>query len=164
MPFRFPIMLVIFFLIFTGGRIIPFLFVAFGLWFVLGVVRQGALIERRPGVTSAELDDLRTEVAIGLLEVDDDKRLTTNKAARSRFETAGRHYTKASAMLDRGVRRRERDAVAETLYRARYELEAVSASLDGRTVSASPEPPTRTTAVEVATRSPRRRRAYYCCW
>jgi hypothetical protein len=67
-------------------------------------------------------------------------------------------------MLDRGVRRRERDAVAETLYRARYELEAVSASLDGRTVSASPEPPTRATAVEVATRSPRRRRAYYCCW
>ena len=157
-------MLVIFFLIFTGGRIIPFLFVAFGLWFLLGVVRQGALIERRPGVTSAELDDLRTEVAIGLLEVDDDKRLTTNKAARSRFETAGRHYTKASAKLDRGVRRRERDAVAETLYRARYELEAVSASLDGRTVSASPEPPTRATTVEVATRSPRRRRAYYSCW
>ena len=164
MLFRFPIMLVIFFLIFTGGRIIPFLLVAFGLWFLLGVVRQGALIERRPAVTSAELDDLRTEVAIGLLEVDDDKRLTTNKAARSRFETAGRHYTKASAKLDRGVRRRERDAVAETLYRARYELEAVSASLDGRTVSASPEPPTRATSVQVATRSPRRRRAYYSCW
>ncbi len=163
MLFRFPIMLVIFFLIFTGGRIIPFLFVAFGLWLLLGVVRQGARIERRPGVTSEELDDLRTEVAIGLLEVDDDNRLTTNKAARSRFETAGRHYTKASAMLDRGVRRRERDAVAETLYRARYELEAVSASLDGRTVSASPEP-TRATAVKVASPSSRRRRAHYCCW
>ncbi|MCH7844939.1 MAG: hypothetical protein IH850_03830 [Acidobacteria bacterium] len=164
MPFRFPIMLVIFFLIFTGGRIIPFVFVAFGLWFLLGVMRQGTRIERRPGVTSDELDDLRTEVAIGLLEVDDDNRLTTNKAARSRLETAGRYYTKASATLDRGVRRRERDAVAETLYRARYELEAVSASLDGRTVSASPGPPTRATAVKVATPSSRRRRAYYCCW
>ena len=32
-------MLVIFFLIFTGGRIIPFVFVAFGLWFLLGVMR-----------------------------------------------------------------------------------------------------------------------------
>ncbi len=157
-------MLVIFFLIFTGGRIIPFVLVALGLWFLLGVMRQGARIERRPGVTSAELDDLRTEVAIGLLQVDDDNRLPTNKAARSRLEAAGRHYTNASALLDRGVRRRERDTVAETLYRARYELEAVSASLDGRTVSASTEPPTRATAVEVATRSPRRRRAYYCCW
>ena len=132
---------------------------------LLRVAGQVGRIERRPGVTSEELEDLRTEVAIGLLDVDDDTRLTTNKAARSRFETAGRHYTRASAMLDRGVRRRERDVVAEALFRARYELEAVSASLDGRTVSVAPEPRTGPTAVKVVTRSSRRpRRAHYCCW
>ena len=76
MPFiRFPFLLVMFFFLMIGGRILPFLFIAFGLWFVLGVVRQGYRYEARPTVGSDELANLRTDVAIGLLEVDDDARL-----------------------------------------------------------------------------------------
>jgi hypothetical protein len=168
MPFiRFPFLLVMFFFLMIGGRILPFLFVAFGLWFVLGVVRQGYRYEARPTVGSDELASLRTDVAIGLLEVDDDARLKTNPNARSRFEAAGTYYTKASKALDRGVRRRDRDAVAGTLYRARYELEATAAALDGRTLPEEPEsPPGR--RVLVATRQQRRpsrqRRHSHCGW
>ena len=103
------------FVLFTGGKIIPFLFIAFGLLFVLGVARRGYRYEARPTVGSDELANLRTDVAVGLLEVDDDVRLRTNPNARSRFEAAGTYYTKASKALDRGVRRRDRDAVARTL-------------------------------------------------
>jgi hypothetical protein len=168
MPFiRFPFLLLMFFFLMIGGRILPFLFIAFGLWFVLGVVRQGYRYEARPTVGSDELANLRTDVAIGLLEVDDDARLKTNPNARSRFEAAGIYYTKASKALDRGVRRRDRDAVAGTLHRARYELEATAAALDGRTLPEETESPTGR-RVLVASRQQRRpsrqRRHSHCGW
>jgi hypothetical protein len=168
MPFiRFPFLLLMFFFLMIGGRILPFLFIAFGLWFVLGVVRQGYRYEARPTVGSDELANLRTDVAIGLLEVDDDARLKTNPNARSRFEAAGIYYAKASKALDRGVRRRDRDAVAGTLHRARYELEATAAALDGRTLPEEPESPTGR-RVLVASRQQRRpsrqRRHSHCGW
>jgi hypothetical protein len=164
---RFPFLLMVMFLLMTGGRILPFLFIAFGLLFVLGAVRRGYRYEPRPTVSSDDLANLRTDVAVGLLEVDDDLGLKTNPNARSRFEAAGTYYTKASKALDRGVRRRDRDAVARTLYRARYELEATSAALDGRTLPEEPESPSGQ-RVLVATRQQRRpsrqRHHSHCGW
>ena len=165
---KFPFLLMVMFFLMTGGKIIPFLLVAFGLWFVLGMVRQGYRNEARPTVGSDDLASLRTDVAVSLLEVDDDVRLKTNPNARSRFEAAGIYYAKASKALDRGVRRRDRDAVAGTLYRARYELEATAAALDGRTLPEEPESaPGR---IKVATRPDqqrrpsRQRRHSHCGW
>jgi hypothetical protein len=161
---KFPFLVVVILVMATGGRILPFFFFALGLLFVLGVVRRGYRYEARPTVGSDELASLRTDVAVGLLEVDDDVRLKTNPNARSRFEAAGTYYTKASKALDRGVRRRDRDAVARTLHRARYELEATAAALDGRDL---PEPPPSRSSsgrVMVATRPSRQRRRSHCGW
>lgn len=162
---KFPFLLIVMFVLFTGGKIIPFLFVAFGLWVVLGVVRQGYRHETSPTVTAEELDELRNDVAVGLLEADDDRRLKTNRVARSRFEAAGELYTRASRAMDRGVRRRDRDTVAETLYRARYELEATAAALEGRPLPEEPATRQRPRRVAVATRPmPRPYRRSYCGW
>lgn len=165
---KFPFLLVVMFVLFTGGKIIPFLLVAFGLWFVLGVVRQGYRYEPSPTVTADELANLRTDVAVGLLEVDDDVRLKTNPNARSRFEAAGTYYTKASRALDRGLRRRDRDAVAGTLYRARYELEATAAALEGRTLPEEPDSaPGQVMVVsrrDQQRRPSRQRRRSHCGW
>ncbi len=162
MPFRFPVLLILFFLIFTGGKVIPFLLIGFGLWFALAVVRQGYRFEPTPTIGSDELANLRTDVAASLLQVDDDVRMRGNREAKARYEAAGAYYTEASKVLDRGVRRRERDAVARTLYRARYELEATAAALDGRTLPAEPEPPARQRTQP--RRAHHRRRHNYCGW
>ncbi len=165
MPFiKFPFLIVVFFLLMTGGRILPFVFFAFALWFLLGVVRQSSRFEPSPTITSDELAGLRNDVAVGLLDVDDDMRLKSNPDARTRFEAAGTYYTRASKALDRGVRRRERDAVAGTLYRARYELEATSAALDGRTMPHRPVSPPAEGQTMVLTRQPRQRRHSCCGW
>lgn len=156
---KLPILVVVFFLIFGGGRILPFLFFAFALWFVFGFVGQAFRYERRSNVTAEDLSDLRNSVAVDLLDLDDDLRLVINDDAKTHFEAAGAHYTKAADALDRGVRRRDRDRVANTLYRARYELEATSAILDGR---AAPDIGTPRPQVKVAVRpSYRRRHACY---
>jgi hypothetical protein len=159
---KFPFLLVIFLLVVGAGRVIPFLFIGFGLWMLLGFVGHTVRYESRPRVTAEELGTIRTDVAVGLLDVDDDVRLPSNTDARSRFAAAGAYYVKASAALDRGVRRRDREAVARTLYRARYELEAASAALDGRTVPEPADSAKITRPVAVATRpSYQRHRSCY---
>jgi hypothetical protein len=162
---RFPFLLVIFLLIIGAGKIIPFLLIGFFLLFALGTMSRTVRYQPRPGVSAEDLDDLRSDVALSLLEIDDDSRLVTNDEARSRFEVAGAHYTKASTRLDRGVPRRDREAVARSLQRARYELEAASAAMDGREIPVEPTPtPTRqatAVAVQARPRSYRRRR---CGW
>ncbi len=159
---RFPFLLIVFLLIVGAGKVIPFLLIGLLVWFLLGTMVRTARFEPRPTVSESDLDELRADVAIALLELDDDSRLITNDEARSRFETAGAHYTAASARLDRGVGRRDRDALAKELYRARYELEAASAALDGREIPVEPQLPTRTaTMIEVRPRSYRRMR---CGW
>ena len=163
MPFiKFPFLLVVLFLLMTGGRILPFVFIAFALWFLLGLVRQSRRFEPSATITSDDLAGLRNDVAVGLLDVDDDMRLKTNADARTRFEAAGTHYTRASNALDRGVPRRDRGAVAGTLYRARYELEATVATLDGRAIPERPSSPSATEHTVVITRQSRQRR-YSCC-
>ena len=168
MPFvKFPLILFLFLVLFTDGTAIPFVFVAFGILFLLGVARQMPRYEPRPSVSTDELDDLRTDVAISLLEADDDERLNTNTDARSRVRAASGLYTKASTALDRGVRRRDRGAVAKTLYRARYELEAASAELEGRSPPEPPDARPPKQQVAVATRPSSRRRQYrrhICGW
>ena len=168
---RFPFLLVVFFLLWSSVKIAPFLLLVVAAWFLLGVVaRQGYRFEPAPTVSEEQLAELRNDVAIGLLDVDDDMRLKTNSDARSRFEAAGRYYTRASRTLDRGVRRRDRDAVARTLYRARYELEATAAALEGRTLPEEPvSPPSRQQVMVAAPRSRERRRSRqrrhsYCGW
>jgi hypothetical protein len=165
MPFtRFPIMMVLFFLLFAGGKILPFLFIAFGLWFALSVARHAYRFEPAPTVTPQQLTDLRTDVAASLLNVDDVVRQSANREARSRFEAAGRYYAAASAAIDRGVRRRDRDAVARDLYAARYELEATAAALEGRPMPEPPEAHHKTAKVMVAPRPNHRRCHSYCGW
>lgn len=161
--FRFPFLLVIFLFIIGAGQLIPFLLIGFFLLFALGTMSRTVRYQPTPGVSAEDLDDLRSDVALSLLEIDDDSRLVTNDEARSRFEVAGAHYTKASARLDRGVARRDRDAVARSLQRARYELEAASAAMDGREIPVEPTPtPTRqATMVQVRPTHYRRRR---CGW
>ena len=160
---KFPIMLLLFLVLFTGGKVIPFLFVAFGVMMLLGAVSQARRYEPRPTVGTDELDDLRTDVAVTLLDLDNDDRVKSNPDARTRLRTASSYYTKASAAVDRGVPRRDRDNVARALHRARYELEAASAELDGR---AAPEPPDTLRSsqrVAVATRPEVRRRYRVGC-
>jgi hypothetical protein len=160
---KIPFLLVVFFLLMSGESILPFLFVAFALLVVLRAVKQTAYrFEPRPAVSSEALAGLRNDVAVDLLDVDDDMRLKTNADARTRFEAAGTHYTRASKALDRGVPRRDRDAVAGTLYRARYELEATVATLDGRAIPERPSSPSATEQTMVTTRQSRQRR-YSCC-
>jgi hypothetical protein len=161
---KFPFLLIVMFVLFTGGKIIPFLFVALGLWFVLGVVRHGYRPQPYPGITEEDLAGLRNDVAVGLLEVDDDVRLKGNREARSRFEAAGAYYATASQLLDRGVRRRDRDAVALTLSRAQYELEATAAALEGRPIPEEPAPPRTTRRIQRAPRRSHHRRHNYCGW
>lgn len=166
MPFfKFPVMLVLFLVLFTGGKVLPFLFVAFGLFMLLRVAGQISRYEPQPTVSVDQLGDLRTDVAMTLLDLDNDNRVKTNPDVRSRVRAASRYYAQASAEVDRGVRRRDRDGVARTLQRARYELEAASAELDGRALPEPPQVPRSREAVAVATRpSSRRRHRRTCCW
>lgn len=163
--FKFPLMLFLFAVLFTGGKIIPFLFIAFGLMVLLRVATQPRVYERRPSISAEQLDELRSDVAITLLELDNDDRIATNPDLRTRLRTAGRYYTKASTALDRGVSRRDRDEVARSLYRARYELEAAAAEREGR---AAPEPPeTLRARGTVVVAAPRRQMRHYrvgCRW
>jgi len=163
--FKFPIMLVLFLVLFSGGRVLPFLFVALGLFMLLRIAGQISRYEPQPSVSVDQLGELRTDVAVNLLDLDNDDRVKTNPDVRARVRTASRYYAQASAAVDRGVRRRDREDVARALHRAGYELDAASAELDGR---AAPEPPDelRTSQrVTVATR-PQVRRHYRvgCRW
>ena len=166
MPFfKFPIMLVLFLVLFSGGRVLPFLFVALGLFMLLRIAGQISRYEPQRSVSVDQLGELRTDVAVNLLDLDNDDRVKTNPDVRARVRTASRYYAQASAAVDRGVRRRDREDVARALHRAGYELDAASAELDGR---AAPEPPDelRTSQrVTVATR-PQVRRHYRvgCRW
>jgi len=162
---KIPFLLVVFFLLMSGENILPFLFVAFALLVVLRGVKQTAYrFEPRPAVTTEALAGLRNDVAVGLLDVDDDMRLRASPEARARFEAAGSYYTKASKVLDRGVRRRDRDAVASTLYRARYELEATAAALEGRTLPPEPPRPPARGQTMVVQRPTRQHRRSCCGW
>ena len=166
MPFfKFPLMLVLFLVLFSGGRVLPFLLVALGLLMLLRVAGQLSRYEPQPTVSVDELDDLRTDVAVTLLDLDNDDRVKTKPDVRTRIRTASRYYTKASTAVDRGVRRRDRDDVARGLQRARYELEAASAELDGRV---APEPPdTLRTSQRVAVATRLQVRRHYrvgCRW
>lgn len=163
--FKLPLMLFLFAVLFTGGKIIPFLFICFGVMILLRVATQPRYREARSSISADQLDDLRSDVAISLLELDNDERISSNPDLRTRLRTAGKHYTKASGALDRGVTRRDREGVARSLYRARYELEAAAAERDG---GAAPDPPeTMRAPGTVVVAAPRRQMRHYrvgCRW
>jgi hypothetical protein len=129
------------------------------LWLLVGLVGQATRNERGAAVTTDDVTGLRAEVADEILDLDDDLRLVINDEAKNHFEAAGILYTKAADALDRGVRRRDRRAVANTLYRARYELEATAAILAGKP---APDRAQKRSRVAVAVRpSVTRRHACY---
>ena len=166
MPFfKFPLMLVLFLVLFSGGRVLPFLLVALGLFMMLRIAGQMSRYEPQPTVSVDQLGDLRTDVAVTLLDLDNDDRVKTNPDIRSRVRTASSYYAQASAAVDRGVRRRDRDDVARALHRASYELEAASAELDGRSAPDPPDELRTSQRVAVASR-PQARRHYRvgCRW
>ena len=161
---KFPFLLMLLAILFTGGRIVPFILIGFGIWILLGVMSQVGRYEPKPTVTTDELDELRNDVAVSLLYLDNDDRVKSNPDVRTRIRTASRYYARASAAVDRGVSRRDRNDVARALYRARYELEAASAELEGQ---AAPEPPDELRTgqrVAVATRPQVRRYRVGCRW
>jgi hypothetical protein len=162
---KFPLMLFLFVVLFTGGKIIPFLFVGLGVMLLVRAATQPRRVEQRPSISPGQLDDLRSDVAVSLLELDNDERITSNPDLRARVRTAGKYYTKASAVMDRGAPRRHRDEAARALYRARYELEAAAAERDGYQ---APEPPARLRSPgAVVAAAPRRQIRHYrvgCRW
>jgi hypothetical protein len=163
--FRFPAMLFLFVVLFTGGKILPFLFIGFGLMIVARIATAPRSYETRSSISAEQLDELRSDVAIGLLELDNDDRIAANPDLRTRLRTAGTYYAKASSVMDRGVSRRDRDEVARALYRARFELDAAEAERDGRP---APEPPeTLRSPGTVVVAAPRRQMRRYrvgCRW
>lgn len=132
----------------AGAWLLLLLALAAGLWWVAGGVARQSAGGRTMSPSAAEVADLRGRVANQLLDLEDRVRFA-DAPTRERFRRAGSLYIRASDDLDHGRGRRARDGAHADLRRARYELEATGALLEGR------PPPRRTKPLQLVWLGPR---------